>query len=223
MVLVEHTRSTQAGRWYITARADCGSSSPHFLHGRYLGLESSGEPSNRRTDGTIGGVDDASVTAASINPPFNSSSDTATNVSSEGWETKQGGLEKDSGWGGLKVLSMQRDWAHMEWKTDALVPDGSENGADPETCPSVVDARDAIELRAAVVTQVKLRRTSPVKQQFYYYCLLVRIVRKALPEDWVILVEFHERCRRMGMYLKIFLRSYYSRVLEWNYSNMVDP
>lgn len=164
VMLVEHACSNQAGRWYFTARADCGSSSPHFRHGRHLGLEFSGEPSDRSTGGMTEGVDDASFIASSINSPFNNSSDTATDVASVGNETKQGGLGKDSGWGGLKVLSMQRDWAHMEWKADALVPDGSENGADPETCPSVVDARDAIELRAAVITQVKPRRTWPVKK-----------------------------------------------------------
>lgn len=156
-MLVEYTFSTQAGRWYLTARADCGSSSPHFHDDRHLGLEFSGDPSNKSTDGMTEGVDNTSFAASSINSSINltNSSDSATGFTSERRETKQGGLDKDSGWGGLKVLSMQRDWAHMEWKADALVPDGSENGADPETCPSVVDARDAIELRAAVVTQVK--------------------------------------------------------------------
>ena len=81
------------------------------------------------------------------------------------------GLGKDAGWG-LEVLSLQRDWAHVEWRADALVPDGSENGADPRTCPSEVGAQDAFELRAAVVTQVTVIKPSSRGRQQRYRRLL---------------------------------------------------
>lgn len=74
-----------------------------------------------------------------------------------------------TGWG-LEVMSLQRDWAHVEWSADFLVPDVGGGGGDAgrggddgegegsrEACSSAAGGEDAFVFRAAAFTEVRFR------------------------------------------------------------------
>lgn len=67
-----------------------------------------------------------------------------------------------SGWG-LEVMSLQRDWATVEWSADFLVPDTGEGGGGgggglgdegvEEACFSAAGGEDAFVFRAAAIAE----------------------------------------------------------------------
>lgn len=69
----------------------------------------------------------------------------------------RGGGAGGTGWG-LEVMSLQRDWAHVEWNAEMLVPDG-DDWSEPEACrllsAGAKASKDGFMLRAAALAEVR--------------------------------------------------------------------
>lgn len=60
-------------------------------------------------------------------------------------------------------MSLQRDWAHVEWSADFLVPDATSSGAgvedesksEAEACSSSAGGEDAFVFRAVAIAEVR--------------------------------------------------------------------
>lgn len=80
----------------------------------------------------------------------------------QGQEQEKKNIYSGSGWG-LEVMSLQRDWAHVEWSADFLVPDvgggasGADWGGEAEACLSSAGGAEAFVFRAAAVAEVRAR------------------------------------------------------------------
>lgn len=52
-------------------------------------------------------------------------------------------------------MSLQHDWAHVEWSADFLVPDAGGAGDWEEACSSAANEEDAFVFRAAAIAEVR--------------------------------------------------------------------
>ncbi|CAM9729687.1 unnamed protein product, partial [Ectocarpus fasciculatus] len=155
----------QTGRWYLTARAACAAA-PGTARHKQRSLRRSLEGVDVLTTaasqdeggpGAGGGVPRARAAAAS--PP-----------AAVGGKEEEKNIYSGTGWG-LEVLSLQRDWAHVEWSADFLVPDvggggggggdagqrgeDGEGGGGREACSFAAggEDEDAFVFRAAAFTE----------------------------------------------------------------------
>ncbi|CAN0356608.1 unnamed protein product, partial [Ectocarpus sp. 13 AM-2016] len=153
----------QTGRWYLTARAACeaapGTAARHKQRSLRRSTEGADIPTTSAASqdegvpGTGGGVPSARAAAAS--PP----------AAAVGQEEEEKNIYSGTGWG-LEVMSLQRDWAHVEWSADFLVPGVGDGGGDArrggddgkgeggrEACTSAAGGEDAFVFRAAAFTE----------------------------------------------------------------------
>eukprot|EP00904_Undaria_pinnatifida_P004430 jgi/Undpi1/13989/HiC_scaffold_9.g03640.m1 len=153
----------QTGRWYLSAHSACGDASPHRsrrrLENEILALETDGldleasepeEKGERRVVAAAGGGEGGGGGRGEGGAGAG-----AGGGGGGGGGRRGSGGEKvnifgsDSGWG-LEVLSLQRDWAHVEWSAEMLVPNvngaggsGGDGGDGEEKTAAATDAVEA--------------------------------------------------------------------------------
>lgn len=187
----------KTGRWYLTARAACGGDDSTGAAGRDRDrrlrrrrriLEAAATPEvatqteeegEREGNGNDKDEDEDEdehgehgETEEEGRKPDGGRRAGASVAGEEGGQGQEKNIYSGSGWG-LEVLSLQRDWAHVEWSADFLVPGAvntngdageedeakskseAEAEAEAEACSSSAGGEDAFVFRAAAIAEVR--------------------------------------------------------------------
>eukprot|EP00903_Cladosiphon_okamuranus_P013676 g12737.t1 len=169
--VLELPNRPQTGRWYLTARAACDDATGdagrdrRLRRQRALEAEAGGNPepelatqdeTEEEEEEEEGGKKDDAEGQAGPERDGGRRAGAPGAGEEQGKAQEEKNIYSGSGWG-LEVMSLQRDWAHVEWSADFLVPDaggaGGWEGESEEACSAAAGEEDAFVFRAAAVAE----------------------------------------------------------------------